>query len=89
MITSKDMLTAEQARTIAQANYDKRVQAEVDDINADILIAVNEGKMGITISALIYPETKKYLEDLGYTVGLPYCEFRNDDCTEISWREAD
>ena len=84
MITSKNMITAAQARITAQANYDKKIQAEIDDINTDILSAVNEGKMGITRHSYVNPETQKYLEDLGYTVSVQF-DGRNEDYTEICW----
>lgn len=85
MGTTKNMLTAEQARIAAQANYGKRVQAEIDDIRATILSAINDGKMRITRSSYIYPETRKYLEDLGYIVEVQYNELPAKDHTVISW----
>lgn len=77
------MITAEEARKRAKTKYEQEVRSELDEIDRQILAAVDKCDTSIVIYHSIHAETANRLRDLGYIVEQD--NFRNEVNINISW----
>ena len=77
------MLTAKEAREQSMSKYQKEVQDELNDIEEQILVAIDKCNTSITIYHNIHAETANHLRELGYTVEQD--NYRNEVDITISW----
>ena len=63
-----DMITAEEARKRTKTKYEQEVRSELDEIDKQILAAVDKCDTSIVIYHNIHAETTNRLRALGYTV---------------------
>lgn len=77
------MITAEEARKRAKTKYEQEVRSELDEIDRQILAAVDKCDTSIVIYHNIHAETANRLRDLGYIVEQD--NFRNEVNITVSW----
>ncbi len=77
------MITAEEARKRAKTKYEQEVRSELDEIDRQILAAVDKCDTSIFIYHSIHAETANRLRDLGYIVEQD--NFRNEVNITIRW----
>lgn len=77
------MITAEEARKRAKTKYEQEVRSELDEIDRQILAAVDKCDTSIVIYHNIHTETANRLRNLGYIVEQD--NFRNEVDITISW----
>ena len=77
------MITAEEARKRTKTKYEQEVRSELDEIDKQILAAVDKCETSIVIYHNIHAETANRLRELGYTVEQD--NYRNEVDITISW----
>jgi len=77
------MITAEEARKRAKTKYEREVRSELDEIDKQILDAVDKYNTSLVIYHNIHTETANRLRDLGYCVEQD--NFRDEVNITISW----
>lgn len=77
------MISAKEARKTVDTYESKAVKEEISRVENEILAAVTEGLYDTSIDGYLKPQTKKYLQGLGYDVqsGSQY----NESYTTIKW----
>lgn len=77
------MLTATEARAQSKANYAKKADMEIAQINNRILDAVARGDTSISVGDIL-ARTEQYLQEWGYTVER-YTSPAKETTVTISW----
>ena len=77
------MITAEEARKRTETKYEQEVRSELDEIDKQILDAIDKCDTYIVIYHNIHTETANRLRDLGYSVESD--SFRDEVNITIRW----
>lgn len=77
------MISAREAHNVAVNSVSVRSIKQLKNINIHVRQEMYKGNLSLVWGDALYPETKRQLIKLGYTV--EECTHRNETSTTISW----